>query len=88
MKNTINTIIKEHPATDWDIYRGDHFHTDSCEWVDPESIDRDAEMELDWEVMDQDEYNRTILANADEIADFAETYGDADATVLCILIKE
>ena len=75
---------------DWEIYEGDHFHTDYCSWVDldADNVDLDEEMDLDWEVMNQDEYNRTILANSDEIADFAETYGDADATVLCILIKE
>lgn len=87
MKATIRDIIKSHPDMDWEIYEGDHFHTDYCSWVDPDEVDLDNEMDLDWEVFNQEEYNNTILANSCESANFDDWYGDENAKVLCILIK-
>lgn len=92
MKTTINELIKNSNADYWEIYKGRKFHTDYCyciDWLDADEhvIDRDKEMEIDWEIMDEDRYGSTILANSTVIADFAEWFGDNDAKILCVLIK-
>lgn len=43
-------------------------------------------MEL-YSLMDETEYNNSILANTDTYADFANWYDDKNAKVLCALIK-
>lgn len=64
---------------------GSHFHTDSIKWT--EDYSEDAEV-LEYELMNEDRYNRTVLANTSEYADFHEWYGDKDMTVLCIEIAQ
>ncbi|WP_304239965.1 hypothetical protein [Phocaeicola plebeius] len=43
--------------------------------------------EFDFEVMDEDDYNNTVLANSCISADFEELYGDKNAKVLIIVLK-
>lgn len=43
--------------------------------------------EIDFEVMDEQEYNNTILANTSVEADFDEWYGDKNAKVLVVVLK-
>lgn len=69
---------------DTEVYTGDHFHTDYCRSTDEytgESVVKD------WSLMDEDEYNNSILANACPSADFEEWYDDKNAKVLVILIE-
>jgi len=48
---------------------------------------QDCEVES-WEIMDQERYNDSILANSSETADFEMFYDDKDAKVLVIIIGE
>lgn len=61
------------------------FHTDvisTCEnWHDDTEV-------VDWELMDEEDYAHSIMANSCIEADFAEWYGDKDAKVLVILIEK
>ena len=43
---------------------------------------------LDYEIMNEDRYNETILANSGESADFEIFYGNKDAKVLVMVISE
>lgn len=43
--------------------------------------------EFDFELMDEDDYNNTVLANSCISADFEELYGDKNAKVLIIVLK-
>jgi hypothetical protein len=43
--------------------------------------------ELDYKVMDEDEYNNTVLANACENADFEELYGNKNSKVLVVVLN-
>lgn len=65
-------------------YYPDHFHTDNCETTD--DYDDDTEIGI-YSLMDEEEYNNTILVNGCVTADFGEWYGNKDAKVLCLLIK-
>ena len=40
-----------------------------------------------YELMNQDDYNDTLMANCDIYADFDDLYGDKNAKILCIMIK-
>ena len=60
------------------------FHTDNCRAVD--DYDEDAEAGL-VELMGEDDYNHTLLANGDICADFDDWYGDKEAKVLCVMLK-
>lgn len=62
------------------------FHTDKIEWTDEDVSNNEV---LAWELMDEEEYNRTINANSCFESDFASLYGDMDkdAVILCILVK-
>ena len=51
-----------------------------------QNYDDDMEVGL-YELMDEEEYNNTIMANCDIYADFEDWYGDKDAKVLCVMIK-
>lgn len=62
-----------------------HFSTDNCK--DAYSYNDDTEAEL-YELMDEDTYNGTILANTEVTADFADWFGNKDANILCIMIKK
>lgn len=71
-------------------YYPNHFHTDNCVGLGEGSphgdYTEDMEVEL-YELMDQDEYNNTLMANFDTYADFEDWYGDKNAKVLCMMIK-
>ena len=61
--------------------RVNHFHTDNCRFVE----DYNDDMEVDfWELMNLDDYNHSILANACE---FAEDYFEPNDKILCVMIK-
>ncbi len=59
-------------------------HTDSITSLDVDKLP--AGMPCDIYEMDEDEYNKTILANSSTNANFDEYYGNKDAKVLVILI--
>ena len=61
-----------------------HFHTDNCRYT--EEYTDESEVGL-YELMDEEDYNHSIMANASDYADFEEWYDNKDARVLCIMIK-
>ena len=61
-----------------------HVHTDNCKCA--EEYTDDSEVGL-YELMDEEDYNRSIMANASDYADFGEWYDNKGAKVLCIMIK-
>ena len=61
-----------------------HFLTDNCRFT--EEYTDESEVGL-YELMDEEDYNHSIMANASDYADFEEWYGNKDARVLCIMIK-
>ena len=63
-----------------------HFHTDNCKDIE-EGFNDETEVGL-YELMDEDDYNHSILANSCTSADFEEWYGDKDAKVLCIMLAD
>lgn len=71
-------------------YYPSSFHTDNCRSLGEDSphgnYDDDMEVGL-YELMNEEEYNNTIMTNCDIYADFEDWYGDKDAKVLCIMIK-
>lgn len=66
------------------------YHTDQLIYLDDQYyIDPNKETDtpvLDYELMTEEEYDRTILGNACISADFADWYGDKNAKVLCVLL--
>lgn len=66
------------------------FHGDNCVSLGDDSphgnYTEDMEAGL-YELMDQEDYNNTLMANCDLYADFKDWYGDKNAKVLCIMIK-
>lgn len=68
----------------------DCFHTDNCVSLGGDSsygnYTEDMEVSL-YELMDEEEYNNTLLANGCLDADFDEWYGDKNAKILCIMVK-
>ena len=60
------------------------FHTDNCKCI--ESFSDNMEVGL-YELMNQDDYNDTLMANCDIYADFDDLYGDKNAKIICIMIK-
>ena len=61
-----------------------HFHTDNCKST--EEYTDESEVGL-YELMDEEDYNRSIMANASDYADFGELYDNKGAKILCIMIK-
>ena len=41
-----------------------------------------------WQIMNEQDYDDTILANSEIRANFQEWYGDKNVVVLCILVKK
>ena len=39
------------------------------------------------ELIDEEDYNQSLLAGCDITADFEDWYGDRNAKILCIMIK-
>lgn len=71
-------------------YYPSNFHMDNCRSLGEDSphgnYDDDMKVGL-YELMDEEEYNNTIMANCDIYADFEDWYGNKNAKVLCIMIK-
>lgn len=63
------------------------WHGDFLKCVDEYDISEDTQVD-DWELMDEEKYGNSIIANGDITADFNDWYGDKNAQVLCIIIKE
>lgn len=91
---TIREIMDMYDVADVEVYESkgvgphfpNHFHTDNCVAVENYDINQEHDRIL-YEVMDEEEYNQTILANTSVLADFEGWYGDKDAKVLCIMIE-
>ena len=60
-------------------------HTDFIDWVEDYTDDSKV---FDYELMDEDEYNETILANSGIQADFCEWYLKDKAKVLIIILEK
>ena len=91
VKQIINSFNE---VTDVEVYRFTSkvhkLHTDYIEninWDYGEDYYENREA-VTYEIMDEDDYNRTILANYSDSADFDAWYGDSDAKVLVIVIGE
>ena len=76
------------------INRGKHnpnrIHTDNCydlgDCSPHGNYAEDMAVGL-YQLMSEEDYNHTLLSNADLYADFEGWYGDKNAKVLCIMIK-
>ena len=67
-----------------------HFHTDNCVELGDSSPNGEYTEDMEavlYELMNQDEYNNTLMANCNIYADFNDWYGNKNAKVLCIMIK-
>lgn len=60
------------------------FHTDRIRSVEDYSSDDEA---IECELMDESDYNNSILANTSLSANFAEWYDDANAKILVLKIN-
>ena len=87
---TIKDVINEHKGeyVDCEVYeytdRRRVIHTDFIRSID--DPDMNAEV-IDWELMDEDDYDKSVLANSSVSADFSEWYDDKEAKVLVIMIE-
>lgn len=78
-----------------EVYRAENggnkqlpFHTDYCKCIDDiEDYSEDALVKYH-ELMDEHDYNYSILANSCGQLDFQELYGDSEAKVLCIMLAD
>ena len=73
---------------DLEVYN--HFHGDNCVELSNCSPEGDYTEDMEvglYELMDQSEYNNTLMANCDIYADFDDWYGNKNAKILCIMIK-
>lgn len=61
-----------------------YFHTDNCKLVD--NYNELSQVGF-YELMGENEYNNSLLANSDISADFADWYGSSNAKVLCIMLS-
>lgn len=79
---TIKDIKKIYQGqySDIEVYSGDSFHTDSCQPVDDY---KDNFVVKKWQLMDEEDYNSTILANCG--IRFEEIHEKIDK-ILCLLI--
>lgn len=88
----IREIINKEKYVECEIYKYNgsrrSIHTDFIISTDAEIEDVEIqELEADYELLNEEEYNNTIYANCGEYADFAEWYGDKDAKVLVIVLR-
>lgn len=60
------------------------FHTDNCNFT--EEFTDESEVGL-YELMDEEQYNHSILANSELTVDFKDLYGNKEVKVLCIMLK-
>lgn len=81
-------------ASDVEIYqyRGKRhdIHTDFVDYIDKSvnDIDIDSFNDLEFELMDQERYNNTIMANCSDYMNFEDLYGDPESKVLVIVLPE
>lgn len=93
MKKTINEVIEMYKGdyTEVEIYRYNNpsmyynggIHTDSIEYLDND-IDYNKTYDLDCQLMDEDDYNNTVLANAGE--HFTDMYELEDKVLVIVLL--
>lgn len=88
-KNYLKDLAKG--CADIEIYKfvgkKHSIHTDNISDSGYSSIDElPDEVECDCQIMDEEDYNRTILANGGEKADFEGWYGDKNAKVLIVVL--
>ena len=62
-------------------------HTDNTGGMDMKVADLPEEFKGDVQLMDEEEYDSTILANAMYDADFEDWYGDKNAKVLVVVLS-
>lgn len=77
--------------TDIELYTAkdrDHrnFHSDYIKSYEGE--EKDELLIVDYQLMDEDDYNHSVVANTCVSADFTEWYGDKDAKVLVCIVAE
>lgn len=64
-------------------------HTDNITSIDIDWADLpDEDIECKYALMDEREYERTILANSSASADFADWYDDSNAIVMIIVLNQ
>lgn len=86
----VSELLKEYSEkwTDYELYRyvgtKRNIHTDNIKSV----CGTHNELEvLDYALIDEEEYDKTVLANACESADFEDWYDDKNAKVLVIIVE-
>ena len=92
---TINEILKHNgDFADFEIYRAHdagNFHTDNLiECIDPDRLNFDYDIsfsDISFQLMNEEEYNNSVMCNTCVTADFDCLYRDSDARVLVITIK-
>ena len=62
------------------------FHGDFMESVDEEDV-KPNDLVYTWGIMEEEEYEHSILANSGIYADFEDWYGNANAKVLIIVLS-
>ena len=62
-------------------------HTDNTACMDMNVDDLPEEFKGDVQLMDEEEYDNTLLANSCTSADFEDWYGDKDAKVLVVVLS-
>lgn len=80
---------------DYEVYKPynnnclSRFDMDSCYQLSPllnRNYDDNMEVSF-YQFMDENDYNREILANCDITLDFYDCYADKNAKILCIMVK-
>ena len=78
--------VEIYQFTEQDRYiRG--IHTDVIKGIDIDINSLPDEFTGEVELMGEDEYGRTVLANSSINADFTEWYEDKDATILVVVMS-
>lgn len=95
MKETINEVLQRYKGdyTDYEVYRftepamyyRGNIHTDTVQYIGDEvSVDYDKVFNLDCQLMDEEDYNNSILANAGEY--FTDFYNAEDKVLIIVLL--
>lgn len=66
-------------------YGNNTWHTDTLKWV--EEYNENAKV-IRYDIMNEEEYSKTILANCGEEADFGLWYGNKNAHILCVIVEK
>lgn len=87
--------VKEHyrgQYVECEIYRFTDFthrvHSDFISDDIEDELYNENEEVLYEELMDEEEYGMTVIANTDTVADFADWFGDKNAQILVIILSE